>query len=395
MLILGIDIGNGLATCYLRDSNAPRQYNIELDGLQYYAFKANAQGISQIIALNPDCVILEPTGTNYSRLWGTHLARAGVEVRLVSHQALKAHRQVLQIPDKDDQLDAYALADYGLQYYDQPLRFLQVRGDTIPRIRELVLRLGHLNRVQSPIINRLRQDLAWQFPEASKIRSLRQNLTPNPPLLWRWLAGEAKSKRYDSLYSNSCGLGLTDTVILHAARLVNLQHEEYQIELELKQLIDNPLFIPYRKVFTRFGFGLRFQALLLSQIYPITAYLGDDGKPIILHRKGRKSGKITKRPISQRRFLKAVGLAPVESSSGDYSSKVVGGSDLCRVAWWQWVFTKIEPLNARKNNPICLQVYDYFSSDTRKGKPIKQLRISTAAYASRLLFKALVEEITN
>lgn len=34
----------------------------------------------------------------------------------------------------------------------------------------LVLSLSHLNRVQSPIINRGRQDLASQFPEAALVR---------------------------------------------------------------------------------------------------------------------------------------------------------------------------------------------------------------------------------
>ncbi|MEH2277714.1 MAG: hypothetical protein V7K40_23720 [Nostoc sp.] len=41
---------------------------------------------------------------------------------------------------------------------------------SIVKIRELVLRLAHLNRVQSPIINRIRQDLAWQFPEVALVR---------------------------------------------------------------------------------------------------------------------------------------------------------------------------------------------------------------------------------
>ncbi|MEH2243395.1 MAG: hypothetical protein V7K85_11815 [Nostoc sp.] len=72
---------------------------------------------------------------------------------------------------------------------------MQIRSSVIVKIRELVLRLAHLNRVQSPIINRARQDLAWQFPEVALVRS-RRSESGEVPLLWGWLAGERKSSRY-------------------------------------------------------------------------------------------------------------------------------------------------------------------------------------------------------
>lgn len=123
------------------------------------------------------------------------------------------------------------------------------------------------------------------------------------------------------------------------------------IEHELRQLLNAPQFVPYRKVFTRFGFGQRIQAILLSQIYPLQNYLNADGKPEVRIRKGRKSGKPTKRHLSLRRFMKALGYAPSQESSGDLQkSKVVGGSDLCRKALWQWVFTRIEPQRNRLSN---------------------------------------------
>jgi len=115
---------------------------------------------------------MEPTGVNYQILWGTQLARAGVEVRLVGHKELRSFREHhLGLPDKDNDADALALAIYGWDYIATPGRFVQSRDRTIVQIRRLVLRLAHLNRVQSPIINRARQELAWQFPEAALIRS--------------------------------------------------------------------------------------------------------------------------------------------------------------------------------------------------------------------------------
>jgi len=101
-------------------------------------------------------------------LLNTQLARLGVEVRLVGHSELRSFRQhQLGLPDKDDDADALALAIYGWDYLENPRRFLQVRTQSVVEIRSLVLRLAHLNRVQSPIINRARQDLAWQFPEVA------------------------------------------------------------------------------------------------------------------------------------------------------------------------------------------------------------------------------------
>jgi hypothetical protein len=52
--------------------------------------------------------------------------------------------------------------------------------------------------VQSPTINRPRQDLAWQFPEAALVLAVRYG--ENVPLLWGWLAGVRPSKKYDRLY---------------------------------------------------------------------------------------------------------------------------------------------------------------------------------------------------
>jgi len=162
-------------------------------------------------------------------LWGTQLARAGVEVRLVGHKELRSFREHhLGLPDKDDDADALALAIYGWDYIATPGRFVQSRDRTIVQIRRLVLRLAHLNRVQSPIINRARQDLAWQFPEAALIPSLRSG--EKVPLLWGWLCGQQQSVKYDLLLERSIGLGITDEVRRHAARICDIQREERVLE---------------------------------------------------------------------------------------------------------------------------------------------------------------------
>jgi len=70
--------------------------------------------------------VMEPTGVNYQLLWGTHLARVGVEVRLVGHKELRSFREHhLGLPDKDDDADALALAIYGWDYLEVPRRFVR------------------------------------------------------------------------------------------------------------------------------------------------------------------------------------------------------------------------------------------------------------------------------
>jgi len=175
--IIGLDISKAsVSACLISEKvDEPREFYYQYD---FKKIAATAHGISELLALigsenlTNTIAVMEPTGVNYQILWGTQLARAGVEVRLVGHKELRSFREHhLGLPDKDDDADALALAIYGWDYIATPGRFVQSRDRTIVQIRRLVLRLAHLNRVQSPIINRARQDLAWQFPEAALIRS--------------------------------------------------------------------------------------------------------------------------------------------------------------------------------------------------------------------------------
>lgn len=389
--VLGLDVSkSSVCACLL--SNKPIQPRSFYYEYQFPKLQADVLGIRQLLELQPDVALMEPTGNNYSKLWGVHLARAGVEVRLVGHKELKYYRShQLGLPDKDDDADALALACYYFDYHQDPRRFVQIRDETIVKIRELVLRLAHLNRVQSPIINRIRQDLAWQFPEVALVRSVRGE-SGGVPLLWGWLAGLRESKKYDRLYENTAGLGLTDTARYHAQRICDLQIEEFKIEQELLTLLNDSRFNKYREVFTLFGFGTRLQAIILSQIYPIEAFMGADSKPEVKIRQGRNSKKPTKRHLSLRRFQKALGLAPSQESSGDkHKSKVIGGSDICRKAFWQWVFTRIEPKRSRLDNHIGKHLGEILDQEKAASRPVKLVRMKVAAHAARLLFRELVK----
>ncbi len=393
MRVVGLDVCKlSVVACVLSVRPCePRQFYYDA---KFQTFKANASGIRELLKLKPDIAVFEPTGVNYSKLWGTHLARAGIEVRLVGHTQLRSYRKnTLELPDKDDQADALALACYCFDFMDNSKRFVQVREPVIVKIREHVLRLAHLNRCQSPIINRLRQDLAWQFPELAKVK-LNKN-GDRLSLALRWLAGEVESKKYEQLLSNSVGLGIQPTVTLHAQRLCHLHREEIEIEGQLLELTLHQQFDSYRRVFDRFGFRQRIEGMILSQIYPLENYLTPEGKPHVIYRKGRNSGKTTKRHLSRRRFEKALGIAPTEDSSGDKKGKqIIGGSDLCRIALWQWIFCRLEIRHNRPKNEIGQSLGKIVDAEKATGKPIRLVRMRVAAKAVRLLFKELVKEMT-
>ena len=266
--VLGVDVSKrSVSACLLEQRPVePRQFYYKYD---FKTFKADASGIKGILELNPEIALIEPTGTNYSKLWVTILSENGVTIKFVGHNELRKYREShLRLPDKDDNADALALACYGFDYTSTN-RYLRIRDASTAKLRELVLRLHHLNRVQSPIINRLRHDFAWQFLEFALSQSS-WSRSGEVPLLWGWLAGERTSKKYDIKYINSVGLGLTNTVKRHAKRICDLQREEYEIEDNIKEILANTKYIAYIIAFDKFGFGTRTQALILSQIYPLS-----------------------------------------------------------------------------------------------------------------------------
>lgn len=389
--VLGIDVSKrSVSTCLLEQKPSDiRQFYYKY---AFQCFNADASGIKGILSLNPDVAIIEPTGTNYSKLWVKILGENGVTIKFVDHSKLRKYREFhLELPDKDDNADALALACYYFDY-SSPSRYLTVRDATTSQLRELILRLNHLNRVQSPIINRLRQDLAWQFPEIALTQSNRSR-SGDIPLLWGWLAGERNSKKYDLKYMDSVGLGINNTVKKHAARLCDLYREEYEIEDRIKDFLQLPKYIPYIKAFDDFGFGARTQALILSQIYPLSNFLNDDGTPIVeFHQSRNNPSKQSKRRLSERRFQKILGLAPTQESSGDKKKTKVLGSKLCRKAFWLWVFTCVEPVKSRTNK-ITQNLGVIMDKEKTGGRPVQKVRSRICVKACKLLFNQLVKNL--
>ena len=258
-------------------------------------------------------------------------------------------------------------------------QFLMHRPQVIDQPRELVQKLEHLNRVQSPIINYTRQALAWQFPEKAHSKTESTKLGNVPPL-WGWLAQrelEVHPQSYKSLtriYQQSVavqfGFEIDPFVRLHADWLCDINLEEQRLEALLKALVNDAQFKMYNQVFDLFKFGLRIRARLLSRIYPFEAFLVK-GKPLIerevrevkkkqVTRENGKSVvkfspgdvKRVKRNRSRDAFKLRLGMGTVLEQSGDKLVEKGSGSSLCRMNFWQHVITQIEIDGRLPNNSI-------------------------------------------
>jgi len=399
-LIIGIDISrSSISACFLTEKpQNPREnyfdadietYHANLENLNRLRLKIDRFNAHQIIA------ICEPTGINYAKLWMNKLADWGCEVRLISNSKLPNFRSELLGKEgksgaKTDDIDAYAIACW--YYFKSDKDYLNIRDPLVSQIKSICLRLEHLNRIQNPIINRMRQELSWQCPEIAQVKSAKLN-DDLPPLLWGWLAGLRASKKYERILEATIGSGIERQTRWAARQYCYIEDEVYKLKRQLQTLIYDQQFEPYREIFTKFGFGFQLQGYLLGAIYPIQDFL-KEGKPEVKLRKNRRTGAESKLKLSERRFMRAVGMGVIREDSGQKKKGKQSGSALCRKALWQWLFTRIE--TSRSNPPLKFQYGDEMMSPSENlqrrkkgGTPVKLARQRVIARCVRELFKEL------
>lgn len=309
-------------------------------------FPYTSEGMEKLVALKPEVVVMEPTGVHYSKLPAIVCESEGIEILWIGHQEVKSYRMSNRLPNKNDLADALAMACYGQLHYGKPEFFLSPAPKEVLRLREIYLELNSLNRIQSPIINRLRQQLAHEFPEAALKETEIANDGVAP--LWAWLGGlNRKTPYYDRLYRKSVaikyGIGISYFTRQLAANLCDLHLHQGSLQRELNEHLDNPLFARYLKVFNRFAINGKLAGLLLSQIYPIKNF------------------------TSLGKFKKRLGYGQEEKSSGDSQKQTTTGSSaMCRAAIFLWVNREIAPEKARINTPETRRIAEYY--DRKKAK---------------------------
>jgi transposase len=405
--IIGLDVCKAsVAACLLTDiPEQPKDWFRKNRKVISY-LKADREGLQSLLDYNADIAVLEPTGVHYSTLWAKKLTEAGTIVLWIGHANLKYHRQELRLPNKNDQADALAMACYGHKYINQPERFLNLDLDSPGAIiRQHSLQLRHLDRVASPVINRIRQQLAHEWPEKAQSKSLQSEDNAAP--LWRYIAGLAVAKgtktKYDKELAASVGFGLSDFTVQHTRRLVGIQEQQCLIEKEMCKLLGAPRFEKYNVVFDRFRMPKKIRAMLLSHCYPIEQFLLADFKEHIEYVESCNRRR-SRRRRSLSAFKLALGCGLVESSSGDESRWVAGGSKLCRIALWQWITVIIQvkggvnkngsfKKSPRPDNHIGERLGLKYDKGKESGIPYLLLMSKIANAAVEMLFEELLAEM--
>jgi hypothetical protein len=373
--ILGLDVGKASAVAFALDvlpGNISRFWKT-LKSSDFYDLKCDRSGMQQLQAIAPSSLVLEPTGTHYSLFWVKAAEYLQIDLLWVGHLEVRHYRLSHRLPSKNDRSDAYALACYGVQHAVDPDRFVHFERETVS-LRSALLELQSLHRIQVPIINRLRQQLAHEFPEAASKKS--------EVALWRWLSGESVGY-YDRLYKTSVSreldLELSSFTSGLARELVGLKSLERNTEEKLSLLLSAPCFQSYKQVFDRFGFGDRLSAAILVHSYPIERF-------------GEWHGST--RCWNVKAFKLKLGMGLIEYSSGEKKTFAPGGSTLCRKLLYLWAVIRIASPVRRPEGDLAQDAVVYYEKLKLEmpSKQLARLRLcKVAARSCRVLFKELIQ----
>jgi transposase len=338
----GLDISRGSVTVAILEELPTIELRSFVKRCKVQKFKTAE--IHELLALEFDAAILEPTGMHYARLWAELIEHSGREVRWVGHREVKGYRESWRLPDKTDKTDAIALACYGLERWHNRSYFIDPRIAEAAKLRELYLQLQFLNRSATPLINRLRQQLSWECPELSEKAAVRLWLGGSCGI-WQAIAGQATPK-WKQIIEHSQGLGIGRFSQALAAQIVSNELEQRRIESEIELILKGEHFQRYLEAMEPFHFGRRTATAILSAIYPIEKFAG--------HRN----------PLGA--FKLSCGLAQVWHQSGDFTGWVPGGDVSIRNALWLWAKMAVPPHKRghRFSSPELEVLRDYYQHGT-------------------------------
>lgn len=328
MRIAGLDISRNSATvCILEE--IPRDFK----KIKTKKLKLDKKGIETFLSLEFDIAILEPTGGHYSRLWAHNIERSGRRVLWVDHHTVDSHRRSHRLINKSDGLDAAILAVYGLERLHVKGAFLEPQK--LSKLNDLVLQTETLNRIKNPIVNRLRQQLCHEWPEASEKKT---SSTKQPSGLWLAISGEKWSAKFKAEYNETCGLGLSSFSEGLAKLICEVDRQKTAIEQAIAQEMKSSEYEPYLRAMAIYGINPESStaASLMLAIYPFERFL-DGERRVIKDHVTTVNGKRASRNRSLAAFKMACGLGMTWFQSGDSEGWRPGGRAVTRRAIWRWV----------------------------------------------------------
>ena len=405
MRIIGIDVGRGSAVLCCLDrfpTNIQQHYKKLRQEKRFHQVKCNQAGVEKLLFLEPNGIVLEPTGFWYSQFWVAVAQKYAIAIYWIGHTDLDKQRGSYGFPNKRDEEDALCLA---ASYFDD--RFIDSNGnkrflkyyygeDTIiSRVRERFLEKEQLQKIRTGLIAQLRQRLSYEFPEIASHRLDISFLKGYTPLV-SWLAFGQKNARYDNKYRdsvvNKLDIKISDYTRNHANAIFDVEQRITKNQDALKEMLLVEQFQPYLRVFERFGFGLNNKILLLYYCYPFDKFLVD-GKRWV-EREKDVNGRLQKRDRSLRKFQAFLGMSYSYRQSGSKNSRTFHGSSLVRSHLYVWAVCMIAPRNQKIKSEIGRQLWERYDElrQTVKGK---DAIIRILFKATRMLFYELSKEING
>ena len=194
MKIVGLDVGNNYAVlCCLDHFPVNIQQYFRKHRKEFLKLKCDRTGVTKLLAIAPDVIVLEPSGHWYSHFWYQLAWQNGIQVCWVGHVDLDKQRGSYGFKHKRDDEDALCLA---ATYFDPRFidihgkpRFLRYYDDELTnKIRELFLAKEQLAKLRCGMVAQLKQRLSYEFPEIAKKQLVISKLRGFTPVIG-WLAG--------------------------------------------------------------------------------------------------------------------------------------------------------------------------------------------------------------
>lgn len=384
--------------------------------------------------MEPDFVVLEPSGYHYEKLFTDWFNRHNVPYRRAVGKRLGSYRESKGLINKNDGVDAYALALYGHEFYADRRAFIP--ACELEDLRQWWLQRDGLKRSRTRLINRFKQQLSHEFPEVREIDFQRDWGKPVHGLIL-WILGDAPKPTktyYDSIYDGgryrknikvdgktvkrmtdvpgTIGCGISDFTRSLARLIYDLESQCLEIESRCEEYMKEERFIPYMQAFDSLMFSQGLRAILLTRLYPFERFLGDDDRPVVVKRLS-KQGKMCTYDLSLGQFKAALGAGMRENksgirqanrdrgrkwrgrsdrSSGTPAAEVPIGDGCCRRAFFLWCLNRIETGQLKEGKYID-RLHQKRNELKAKGKKLYQRSGNLYGLALRFLYRELLSKV--
>lgn len=434
MQILGLDISGGYATAAILSDSDDRS----IEAIKHQpTFEVNSthSDLSALMECKFDIALMEPTGGHFEQIFIDWLTTHNRPYLYINANKLKVWRTLHGIP-KTDIADAIAIALYGLEYADNPRYFIP--PCQLPELRQLWLQRERFSKLQTQYINRIRKELAHDFPEKAEA-SFDRNWGEEPMVFLQWLAGR-QSPQYSPTYTKldkelhggivkrkatgkmeeipgTCGRKPSPFLKFMAQHLLECERYSLEIEQQIDQILSEERFKPYMKAFASVGLTPYVSSVWLTRIYPFERFLDTSGKPIIERRPSRKSGKLCTYNKSLSQFKACLGAGTIEDTSGsrqkgydkrkgwqkrrieksdDQHTEVAIGDRQSRKAFFLWFYSMVQMgALARMKQPPPQQERILAKYERLKSRELKsnmyQRACNLEGYVAKIVFAELLQ----